>query len=89
MFADGYDFRCGIRARDTFVLEGDGVCADQHGDLAIVERYGVDLDRYIVWPESGRESLVVRAIDGERLVFGAFEGAAAPGGVACWVGHAA
>ena len=47
----------------------------------------MDFDHYVIGAEGGRESLVVGAIDGERVLFGTFEAAATPGGVYRWVGH--
>jgi hypothetical protein len=55
---DCYDGCCGVGARDAAFDDFDRVLATEHGDVAVVERDGVDFD----------ESLVGFEVVGQRLL---------------------
>jgi len=84
------DLGGGIRAWDALFRDSRRVLSYQHSDVAVVERYSVDLDDYIV----GAEVFFLRQIflallKGERVLTRGLllTGAATVGRVGRWIGH--
>ena len=80
--ANSHDLAGPIRARDAAVLESRGVVSDEHAEVTVVERDGVDFDDDVIGTERRGELLVGAEGDGEAFSWGrGGAGGAAPGGV--------